>query len=425
MKTCLVIFGITGDLGRRKLLPALFNVAKSGQTDELEIIGVSRRKISKEKILERFADEKFSDVDKFAKAFRTVKIDPANPQDFAKLKFAKNTRPIFYLSVPPDATNQIVKGLAAAKLNTPDSRIMFEKPFGRDEKSARKLFANTEKIFAENQIYRIDHYLEKDMAQNLVVFRGSNAMFSQLWHGYFIERIDIIASEKIGIEGRGDFYEQTGAMRDVIQGHLLQLAALTLMKIPLDFSWNKLAEYKLAALRQIQPISIDTYRDALIRGQYDGYLSDAGREKSSTETFANLAICSTDPDWRGVPIRLIAGKKLAEKFTEIRVYFRRSYATQDNLLRIRLDSNSVDVGLRTKIIGYDRQFETIDMTLPGGEAPEAYEQVLIDAIRGDRSLFLSREEILESWRVVDAAFRQKTVLREYKSGADFEKNLTI
>lgn len=417
-----MIFGITGDLGKRKLLPALFNLIKSGNGNDLEIIGVSRRKIDKSTLLEHFANEKFVDVDKFAKIFRTIQIDSTNPADFAKLKFAKNTRPIFYLSVPPDATDQIVRNLGEAKLNTPDARIMFEKPFGHDTKSAKRLFANADKIFDENQIYRVDHYLEKDMAQNLVVFRGSNAMFSALWHGYFVERIDIIASERMGINGRGDFYEQTGAMRDVVQGHLLQLAALTLMKIPLDFTWEKLGEYKLEALRKLQPISTAAFPDALIRGQYDGYLHDSGREKSTTETFANLAICSTDPDWRGVPIRLIAGKKLAEQFTEIRVYFRRQYATQDNLLRIRLDDNSVDVGMRTKISGYDRQFETAGMTLRNGhETPEAYEQVLVDAIRGDRSLFLSREEILESWRIVDAAFKQKATLRKYKSGTDFNE----
>jgi glucose-6-phosphate 1-dehydrogenase len=419
MKTSLVIFGIAGDLGRRKLLPSLFNLVKSGFGEDLEIIGVSRRKIDKLKLLDRFDDEKFSDVSKFADIFRIVQINPENNDDFHKLKFSKNTRPIFYLSVPPDASGRIVEGLGAAGLNTDKARIMFEKPFGHDTASATKLL-DSNNIFDESQIFRIDHYLEKDMAQNLVVFRGSNAIFSHIWHNRYIEKIDIIASEKIGIEGRSNFYEQTGAMRDFIQGHLLQLAALVLMKIPLDFSWDQLSEYRLAALQKLEPAGGS---GALIRGQYDGYLAEADREKSDVETYASLTVNSTDPKWRGVPIRLVTGKKLAEKFTEIRVYFKKSYPTQDNLFKIRLDNNSLDIGLKTKIVGYDREFETINapFAVSSEPPPEAYEQVIIDAIRGDRSLFLSRQEVLESWRIIDAAFQHRVKLRKYKPGVTFDE----
>ncbi len=418
MKTSLVIFGIAGDLGRRKLLPALFNLVKGGFGEDLEIIGVSRRRIDKNKLLDRFADEKFADVSKFADIFRIVQIDPENNDDFHKLKFRKNTRPIFYLSVPPDASGRIVEGLGAAGHNTENARIMFEKPFGHDTASATKLL-DSNKIFNESQIFRIDHYLEKDMAQNLVIFRGSNAIFSHIWNNNFVEKIDIIASEKIGIEGRSNFYEQTGAMRDFIQGHLLQLAALVLMKIPQNFSWDQLSDCRLAALKKLSPAE---EKNALIRGQYDGYLAEAEREKSDVETFASLTVNSTDSTWRNVPIRLITGKKLAEKFTEIRVYFKRSFPSQDNLFKIRLDNNSLDIGLKTKIVGYDRQFETIESPFAASnQTPEAYEQVLIDAIRGDRSLFLSRQEVLESWRIIDAAFQKKVKMKKYKPGAKFDE----
>lgn len=420
MKTKLLIYGITGDLSVRKLLPALQQILKSDEFNDLEIIGVSRREVNVEELLQ-------SSLGDTALAGRTsvVTMDLAKAEDYAMLRdrigLKDDEQLLVYLSVPPAAATQIVDFMGEAGINTPNVKVLFEKPFGVDYDSAVEVIGRTSRYYKEEQIYRIDHYLAKEMAQNIVAFRGGNALFSHIWDNDFIESIEIIASETIGIEGRAQFYEQTGALRDVLQGHLMQLLALTLMEIPSDFSWDNLPKLRLEALNQLQPAD----PEQAYRAQYEGYQEEAGNPGSLTETFVSVKLKSNDERWRGVPIRLITGKALKDKTTEVRIHLQKTRDAQSNQLTFNIQPNEgIHIELFTKKPGYDREFETRTLGFDFPEdvnLPDAYEQVLVDAIRSHKSLFTSSEEVLESWKVLkpvqDAWEMNNKPLPTYKPGA--------
>lgn len=305
-----------------------------------------------------------------------------------------------YLAVPPSASTQIVDFMGEAGLNTPHVKILFEKPFGVDLASAQEFIARTARYYQEEQLYRIDHYLAKEMAQNIVAFRGRNALFSNIWNNNFIQSIEVVASESIGIEGRGQFYEQTGALRDVLQGHLMQLLALTLMDIPDDFDWQRLPELRRKALDQLQPA--DPAR--AFRAQYEGYQEEAGNIGSTTETFVSLELTSSQPRWLDVPIRLTTGKALPHKTTEVRIHLKKLHEAQSNTIVFRIQPNEgIDIELFAKRPGYERTFETqhLELRFPEDTTfPDAYEQVLVDAIRSDKNLFASSAEVIRSWEIL-------------------------
>lgn len=396
MTTKLLIFGITGDLSRRKLLPALQQMVKSGEFDTLQVIGVSRRAVD--------LDELLSGVEALHERTTMVTMDLARADDYVRLKqevaLAEGEQLLAYLAVPPGAATQIVDFMGVAGLNTPNVKILFEKPFGIDLASAQDFIERTARYYEEDQLYRIDHYLAKEMAQNIVAFRGRNALFSNIWNNNFIQSIEIVASETIGIERRGQFYEQTGALRDVVQGHLMQLLALTLMDIPDDFNWEQLPDLRRKALEYIYPAD----PQKAFRAQYEGYQEEAGNIGSLTETFVSLELASTQPRWLDVPIRLVTGKALPEKTTEIRIHLKKLHEAQSNTIVFRIQPNEgIDIELFTKQPGYDRTFETrhLALTFPEDTTfPDAYEQVLVDAIRGDKNLFTSSEEVIRSWEIL-------------------------
>lgn len=396
MNTKLLIFGITGDLSHRKLLPALSKLVKTGEFKNLEIIGVSRREVE--------PSELFGDMSDLQKHVRIFTMDLADKAAYVHLKddlkLGDDEQLLAYLAVPPSAATQIVDFMGEAGLNAPNVKVLFEKPFGVDLTSAQDMIERTAQYFSEDQLYRIDHYLAKEMAQNIVVFRGRNALFGNVWNTNFIELIEVVASEKIGIEGRGQFYEQTGALRDLVQGHLMQLLALTLMDIPTDFDWQQLPELRLKALEQLKPVD----PAKAFRAQYEGYQEEAGNPGSQTETFVRLELESTQPRWLDVPIRLITGKALDKKTTEIRIHLKKLYEAQSNTIVFRIQPNEgIDIELFTKKPGYDRDFETrhLDLTFPEDTTfPDAYEQVLVDAIRGQKNLFTSSPEVLRSWEIL-------------------------
>jgi glucose-6-phosphate 1-dehydrogenase len=290
--------------------------------------------------------------------------------------------------------------MGQAKINTSNVKILFEKPIGIDLQSAEDIIARTARYYTEEQLYRIDHFLAKEMAQNIVAFRGGNALFGHIWDNNSIEKIEVVASEKIGIEGRAHFYEQTGALRDLVQGHLMQLLALTLMDIPADFNWDTLPQMRLAALKSIQPAD----PAIAIRAQYEGYLDEVGSTNSRTETFVSLQLGSTAPQWQNVPMYLITGKALREKTTEVRIHFRKFHEAQSNCLILRIQPNEgVEIDLFTKTPGYDRQFEMQKLQFSYPEhtrLPDAYEQVIVDAIHSRKSLFTSSNEVLRSWQIL-------------------------
>jgi len=256
------------------------------------------------------------------------------------------------------------------------------------------------RYYDESQIYRIDHYLAKEMSQNIVTIRGKNALFSRMWNNESIESIEIIASETIGIEGRASFYEQTGALRDLVQGHLMQLLSLTLMDIPHDFNWDEVPGLRLAALNQLKPVE----PQRTVRAQYDGYRQEANNLNSKVETFVSLELESNQPRWLGVPIKLITGKALADKTTEIRIHLKKTDEAQSNCLIFRIQPNEgIGIDLYVKKPGYSNTLETRHLSFNYPEdtkLPDAYEQVIVDAISSRKSLFTTSDEVLQSWRIL-------------------------
>jgi glucose-6-phosphate 1-dehydrogenase len=398
-KTKLLIFGITGDLSTRKLLPAINKIVQVNEFKDIEVIGVSRREVDIEELIKTSTGGS-----ELVKKTTIVSMDLANADDYLRLKqqvnLSDDEQLLVYLSVPPSASTQIVDFLGAAGLNGANVKLLFEKPFGVDYDSALEMIERTARYYSEEQIYRIDHYLAKEMAQNIVAFRGGNAIFSHLWNNASIEKITVAAIESLDIEGRAQFYEQTGALRDVIQGHLVQLLALVLMEIPKDLDWDTLPEMRLKALRQLLPADPEKAH----RAQYKGYQQEVNNPGSLTETFVALDVQSSDPRWKDVQLTLVTGKALDRKFSEVRIHFRKLHAAQSNCLVLRIQPDEgVEMELFTKKPGYDREFETqkLKFTYPEDAVlPDAYEQVIVDAIRARKSLFTSSKEVLASWRVL-------------------------
>jgi glucose-6-phosphate 1-dehydrogenase len=418
--TTLVIFGVSGDLSQRYLLPALAEICQSSDLRaHLRILGISRHQITAKEILTKQTKGLVSQ-------FETYQMDYDSAADYQKLKsYLKGhdtEQVIFYFAVPPAAVLPIVGRLGAAKMNTSSYKLLMEKPFGTDLASAKKLIEQTNRHFKEEQVYRIDHYLAKEMAQNITVFLGSNVLFRDVWNNQFIEKIEIAAEESIGVEGRGHFYEQTGALRDIVQSHLLQLTALTLMEpCPDVFDFSQVQPRRLAALK-----SLEVDKRSVIRAQYDGYRQDVGNPKSSVETFVSLTLKSNSPKWQGVPIKLITGKKLKQKLTEIRIFFKKTQSAQANLLRLRIQPReAIELELWIKKPGYEQELQKLPLDFAYqqyfGRLPDAYEQVIVDAIRSRTNLFASSSEVFASWTILqpllDDFGKNQPKLKTYKPGS--------
>jgi glucose-6-phosphate 1-dehydrogenase len=410
--TILIIIGITGDLSRRKLLPAIEAiVAAHAAPEQLRIVGITRQAVTATDVLAGAAGEYPYLTDNLA----MYQMDVTKPDDYDSLKayltdveaqFGGPAQRLFYLSVPPQVSQPIVGLLGSSGLAAvPDTKLLLEKPFGTDLQSATELVARTKAYFSETQIYRIDHYLAKEMAQNLIVFRGGNPLFRRTWNSDFIDSIEILATEQISIEGRAAFYEQTGALRDLVQSHLLQLAALTLMDTPQVGDLETVPAARLAALRQLRLPQNTPLRQAVRRGQYTSYRDEVSNPHSVIETYVDVTLESTDPQWAGVPIRLITGKALAHKTTQICITYKKDHGLESNMLVITLQPNEgVELCLWTKVPGYEWRVEQHAMHMAFKDyftdMPEAYEQVLVDAMKSNRTLFTSSDEVLETWRIL-------------------------
>lgn len=419
MKTKLVIFGITGDLSKRKLLPALRKIIKKSALRDIELIGVSRHDIDINKIVGK-------DLGSFSRGYT---LDLTSLDGYKKLKkdlnLKRSEQVVFYLSVPPLAATKIADNLGKSGLNTKNVKVLFEKPFGIDLSSAEEMVERTSRYFSEDQIYRIDHYLAKEMAQNIVAFRSGNALLRHVWNNQSIAKIEILALEKVSIEGRTHFYEQVGALRDVVQGHLMQLLALILMDTPSKLDWSQLPELRYQALSHV--LSADPTRT--IRAQYSGYDKDADNPDSQIETFVSVELFSDSINWEGVPIELITGKSLDKKTTEIKVYFKAASLDQSNCLRFKIQPDEgIEIDLYTKKPGYDREFEMQKLLFKYPEdtvLPEAYEQVIVDAVLSRKSLFTGSREIVESWRILqpllDAWSMDKQKIYHYSEQSSHEE----
>jgi len=388
MKTLLVIFGITGDLSGRKLLPALSHIINDNPGRDLSILGVSRREVDvKQLVLDSTSNQSVADCTEL------YTMDLAEAGDYAGLKDAIETygadQTLMYLSVPPGAAAQIVDLLGAAGINSPDIHLLFEKPFGYDLDSAKDFLQRTSRYYTEEQIFRIDHYMAKEVSAEVIRLRRNAENHHHSWGNASIESVEIVASESIGIEGRANFYEQTGALRDFIQGHLMQLLSLVVMKVPAEFTNDQIPAMRLAALNSI---NVATAEDS-IRAQYEGYQEEAQNPGSQTETFASIQLTSGDANWEGVPLRLTSGKALNEKRSFVNVHYK---------------DGTNDVFEEGKVKSDNRQLD-------------AYERVLLEAIAGKKAIFTSGEEVIRSWEILNyvqqAWDMNEPALKYYKQGA--------
>lgn len=425
----IVIFGITGDLAQRYLLPALYHLMKDGLLDErTEIVGISRRDITAEQLLTQ-VDLCVHDTDKICdpvilealhQRTRMIQMDLGDPAAYTGLLKMLNAieeqkgvclNRLYYLSIPPQFYLPVVRLMGEAGLNgscehgRAETRLMVEKPFGFDLTSAEALITETAKVFEEEQTFRIDHFLAKETVQNLLTFRFKNPIFGSLWGSQHIASIDINAYEQIGIEKRAEFYESLGALRDFIQNHLLQLTALITMDAPAVLDSDHIHAAKQQVLEKIQPGQVTN----ALRGQYEGYRAEVGNLRSTTETYAALTISINSDRWQGVPINLRTGKAMAEKNYEIIITFhaRSDPSVPHNRLRFRLQpAEGIELELLTKKPGFEDELQTVSMGFDyeqhfdDHKHPNAYERVILDAIRGDHTLFTTSGEVLASWQII-------------------------
>lgn len=428
--TILVIFGISGDLSHRYLLPALSAVRKAGQLPvDFQMLGISRRDITMSAV---FGTPELlnSELEAHTELRKMNLDDPSDYKKLAKtLKDSGAEQIIFYFAVPPEGVQPIIAQMGKAGLNGPNIKLLLEKPFGVDLASAKNVIKDVAKYFNDQQVYRIDHYLAKEMAQNISVFLGGNTLFRDVWNSKFIESIEVIVAERINIEGRFRFYEQTGALRDVIQSHALQLAALTIMEPCTSvFEFEELPARRLAALSSMR-LGPGGVQESAIRGQYEGYREEVENPKSNTETFVALTLFSGSPRWKNVPIRIVTGKNLDAKLSEIRIRFKKSHASQANLLVIRIQPDEgITLDLWVKEPGYERKLKKLKLGFTYEQhfdhLPDAYEQVLVDAFRANQHLFASGKEVLAAWTILQPVLDQWTKdgsrgLRFYKPGTSF------
>lgn len=428
MKTKLLIFGITGDLGTRKLLPALEQIIGTGDFNDLSIIGVSRHDVNVDELLSGLGNK-----DLLLAKLSMFKMNLDDDSDYRILKghlaLAEDEQLLIYLAVPPKAVSEIVEHLGEAGLNTPNVKILFEKPFGTDYESAKIVTEQTAKYYDESQVYRIDHFLAKEMAQNIVAFRGRNALFNDIWNKGFISSIEITSKQKIGIEGRVHFYEQTGALRDLVQGHLMLLLTLVLMDIPDNFEWNEMPRLRLEALNHLEPAN----PAEAVRGQYQGYKAEVGNPDSKVETFVRLKLRSNQENWKDVPISLVTGKALNEEKTEIKIRLKSNDGVEGNSLVFTIQPvGGIDIEIFAKKPGYGREFETRHLCFnypEDAKLPEAYEQVLVDAIMSEKSLFTGSGEVIRSWEILqpllDAWKNSNESPKVYPVGSDVSSIISV
>jgi glucose-6-phosphate 1-dehydrogenase len=428
----LVIFGITGDLAKKMTFRSLYRLERRGLLD-CPIIGVARRNWSQQELHDHArsavtdSGEKIDDAvfERFAKRMSMVSGNYDDPETYERLGKAisgKHT-PVFYLEIPPPLFGPVVDQLAAANL-TVGARIVIEKPFGHDLASANALNDELRKHLAEEQIFRIDHFLGKEPAMDIMFLRFANTIFEPLWNRDRIASVQITMAENFGVEDRGSFYDDVGALRDVVQNHLLQLVGLIASEPPSTADADGLRDKRVEVFKAIPSIQPAHY----VRGQYAGYQSIEGvQPNSQTETFAALRLEIDNWRWAGVPFFIRAGKSLPVRATEIRIIFKRpprlpfSTNTPDaDELILRIDPKpGTDLVIQAKTPGANRA-RAVDLSLifadELGEAPEPYERLLSDAMNGDSSQFTRQDTVAETWRIVEPLLDNPPPVESYQPG---------
>ena len=443
----LVIFGASGDLTQRKLVPAIYALKKEHRLPpEMTIVGVARRDWSHDYFREQMRQgiEEFgSGIENeelwqdFAQGLYYFSGNMGDPESYEKLKAflaeldgRRGTRGnrVFYLAVSPKFFAPAIKGLGAAKmLDDPlKTRLVIEKPFGKDLGSAQVLNRVVQKVCQEQQVYRIDHYLGKETVQNLLVFRFANAIFEPLWHRHYVDHVQITVAESVGVEERAGYYETSGALRDMVQNHLIQLLCLTAMEPPNALNADSIRNEKLKVLQATNLADVHNLEKCAVRGQYKagwmkgksvpGYRQEPGVDpNSTTPTYVALKLLVDNWRWQGVPFYLRTGKRLPKKVTEIAIQFRevpllifKSAAEQasPNVLAMRIQPNEgISLRFEAKMPGAALRTRSVDMDFSYGSSfgmatADAYTRLLLDCMLGDQTLFTRADEVEEAWRVV-------------------------
>jgi glucose-6-phosphate 1-dehydrogenase len=427
----LVLFGVTGDLAYKQIFPALHAMIRRGHLD-VPILGVARAGSSIEALRAR-AKESIEargplDPAAFAKLSRLLQYVGGNYEDAAthaalKAALGSAAHPAYYLAIPPSLFETVASGLAAAGI-ADGARVIVEKPFGRDVASAEALNTTLHQHFDEPAIFRIDHYLGKEPVQNLLYYRFANSFLEPIWNRNYIDRVQVTMAEAFGVQGRGKFYEEAGAIRDVLQNHLLQIVSLLAMEAPGGRGTEAVRDEKAQAFRSMRPLSPDD----VVRGQFRGYRNEEGvAPDSQVETFAAVRLHIDSWRWAGVPFYIRAGKHLPVTTTEVLVELKRPPVTlfadcaaaRPNHFRFRLSPQVVlSLGARAKSPGERMRGHDVDLVACHDHDDDMapYERLLGDAMRGDQTLFAREDSVLEAWRIVEPVLGQATPLHEYDRG---------